>query len=234
MRTVGQYLSSFLGVGLKSQTWLNLLFLLLALPFGIIYFTLIFTGISVGLTLIIVWVGILILALTISMWYGFAALERKMAIGLLRENIPPMSKPETTDQNILQKFFKLLGNSVTWKSLVYLMLKLPIGLISFSAVIALGTTSLALVLMPFIYIWAQTSINLSISTLPIHFNGINTLPEALLASLIGILLGVVSLHLFNGIAWVTGKFAKVMLGNPVPVPPEPIRPAATPLVLPVE
>ncbi len=42
---------------------------------------------------------------------------------------------------------------------------------------------------------------------------IDTLADSLLAFLIGIPLLFISLHVFNGVAWISGKFAKVMLGT---------------------
>jgi hypothetical protein len=54
---------------------------------------------------------------------------------------------------------------------------------------------------------------------------IDTLGEALLASLAGLFLTLISLHIFNGLAWVSGKFARVMLGNFSSTPAAPAGPA---------
>lgn len=37
--------------------------------------------------------------------------------------------------------------------------------------------------------------------------------EASLLCLVGILLVFASLHILNGLAWISGKFARIMLGN---------------------
>ncbi len=53
--------STFFGVIARPQSYINIFYLLLAFPLGIAYFVFLVTGISVGASLIIIWVGIPIL-----------------------------------------------------------------------------------------------------------------------------------------------------------------------------
>jgi hypothetical protein len=46
-----------------------------------------------------------------------------------------------------------------------------------------------------------------------HWTVVDTLPEALIMSLVGIFVLLISMHIFNGLAFISGKFAGVMLGN---------------------
>jgi len=55
---------------------------------------------------------------------------------------------------------------------------------------------------------------------------VDTLGEALLVSLAGVLATLVSMHVLNGLAWVSGKFARVMLGNFSTAPVSPAAPSA--------
>lgn len=55
---------------------------------------------------------------------------------------------------------------------------------------------------------------------------IDTLPEALLACMAGLLITLVSMHILNGLSWVSGKFARVMLGNFSKAPAAPVTPGA--------
>ena len=57
------WLSRIFGVVIEGQTYLNILYLLLAFPLGLFYFIFFVVGFSLGLPLIILWVGFLILAL---------------------------------------------------------------------------------------------------------------------------------------------------------------------------
>jgi hypothetical protein len=45
--------------------------------------------------------------------------------------------------------------------------------------------------------------------------------ELLLLSLIGLVLLPLVLHLFNGLAWLWGRFTRLMLGGPRPAKPRP-------------
>jgi Putative sensor len=63
------------GLMTDSRTYLRILYLLLAFPLGILYFTVIVTGLSVGLGLAIVIVGFLVLILTLLVWLVFARIE---------------------------------------------------------------------------------------------------------------------------------------------------------------
>ena len=47
-----------LGVLTNSQTYKNLAYLLLSFPLGVFYFVFLITGISLGVSLAIIWIGI--------------------------------------------------------------------------------------------------------------------------------------------------------------------------------
>ncbi|MCK5645321.1 MAG: sensor domain-containing protein, partial [Anaerolineales bacterium] len=70
----------FFKVVLSKQAYLNLLYLLAAFPLGIFYFVFLISGLSTGISLVIIWVGIPILLLVGIAWWGLANLERIMAI----------------------------------------------------------------------------------------------------------------------------------------------------------
>jgi hypothetical protein len=202
-----------------------MLYLLLSFPLGIMYFVILITGFAAGIPLIIIWVGLLILLGLFALWIGFVVFERKIAIWLLKVDILPISIPDGTGKTLWQKFKTRAGNPVTWKGLVFLMAKFPIGVLCFTVLVSLLSISLSLFTVPIYYRLFQPVIDLTWSTMPVHLNVIDTLPEAMICSLIGFFLLLISFHIFNGMAILSGKFAKVMLGNfsatqgdqPVPV-----------------
>ena len=57
-------LARFFGVVARRESWLNLLYLALAFPLGLFYFIFLIVCLSVGISLVIIWVGIFILGLT--------------------------------------------------------------------------------------------------------------------------------------------------------------------------
>lgn len=214
MDSLTKGLVTFFGAPLRGQTYLNMVYLLLAFPLGIFYFIYLVVGLSVGLSLTIIWIGLVILAVVFAGWYGLLAFERAMAIHLLHESIPPMAQPAAANAGFWKKFGSLLSNPVTWKGLVYLIAKFPLGIASFTVLVTFLSAGFAMLLAPAYYTYLPT-------TYDITFNGLNyynpwvvdTLAEAIVVSLAGVLVLLVGLQAFNGLAWVSAKFARVMLGN---------------------
>jgi hypothetical protein len=222
-------LSKFFGVVARGQTWLNLLYLLLAFPLGIFYFVFLVTGVSLGIGLAIIWIGVIILAGMFAAWYGLAAFERWMTMGMLRVNIPPMTRQDLSGKTLWQQFTATLGNPVTWKGLLYLLAKFPLGIFSFVLVTTLASVSLVFIATPFYYKFFPPTVDLTFGGAPWTNTWlVDSLTGAIVLCILGILLGFVSLHVFNGLAWVSAQFARVMLGNF-----EPSAPASSAAVVPV-
>lgn len=224
MSTLLKSLGYFFGVIFRGQTYLNALYLLLALPLGIFYFTFLVTGLSLGIGMLLLWIGLLVLVGTFAAWYGLAAFERWLAMVMLREQIPPMAREDLTGKSLLQKLSAMFTNPVTWKALVYLMARFPLGIFSFVVVVTLASVSLALMATPFYYQYAPADVVITWDGVRFFPMVIDTLPEALLVALVGFLAGLVSLHIFNGLAWVSGKFARLMLGSFSTAPAAPAAP----------
>src|SRR5581483_3357929 len=135
-------LRRFAGAPFRLRTYTNLLYLLLAFPLGLAYFIFLAVGLTAGFGLTIVWIGLPILALVFAGSWAFAAFERQAAILLLGADVPPMT-PETLPPPSLdtrtawQRAGDFFANPVTWKGMGFLLLKLPLGLVSFAAVVAL-------------------------------------------------------------------------------------------------
>jgi len=193
--------SRFARVVLQGQTWLNVAYLLLAFPTGLAYFVVLVVGITLGASLAILLIGLAILLATLAAWRAMAALERILARGLLGVPIAPMA--DRRGQPPIEQVKGWLRDPVTWKSLVFVALKFPLGIVSFAAVVGLGGFSLILVFSPLIVLgtsvtvfgWIVTS---SVQALPLTVAGLIAFP--------------LSLHLFNGLGWLWALFARIMLG----------------------
>ncbi|RPI25858.1 MAG: histidine kinase [Chloroflexota bacterium] len=212
MKSMTSFLAKFFGVIVWPQTYLNLIYLLLAFPLGLTYFVLLVTGFSLGVSLLIIWIGLLILPVMFALCWIMAALERQLAIWLLREPVPPMVRPQAEDSATTQGLMAQIGahltNPVTWKSILYLVVKFPLGTISFVVLVFLGALSGALLTAPITFPFVPLQVWFTWNT----YWQIDTLPEALLAFVIGALVTLISLHILNGLAWVSGRFARAMLG----------------------
>jgi hypothetical protein len=198
------------------QAYLNLIYLGAAFPLGVFYFVFLISGISTGISLAIIWVGLPILLLVGVGWWLMARFERFLAIHLLNEDVPPMTQSPIHNADIWTRFKAYLTNPVTWKSVLYLFLKFPLGVATFVILITLVSLTLVFLCMPFTYEFIpdfQSSISFG-PGLPVWH--IDSLSDALLCVVIGLLLWPVTLHITNGLAWVHAKFARMMLSiNPM-------------------
>ncbi|MEN6410696.1 MAG: sensor domain-containing protein [Anaerolineaceae bacterium] len=194
----------FFGVIAQGQTYLNLIYLLLAFPLGLFYFIFLVTGLSLGVGLFILWIGILILVGMFAAWVGLAYFERWQAIKLLHVDIPPMMHKSTHSMNLWEKFKTYISDSGTWKGLLYLFLKFPMGIVSFVVVVTLISLSGGLILTPVLYPYGY-----------VQFGGweLGSMTEAVGVSLLGMLILFASLHVFNGLAYISGQLARVLLGS---------------------
>ena len=204
-----------------SRTYLRILYLFLAFPLGVAYFVFLATGLSVGFSLAVVIVGFPILIVTLLAWMLFARIERELAIHLLGATIRPQSVPDPVKRTAWERLLKTLADPVTWKSLVYVFLEFPFGIVSFTLAITLIAVSLSLILYPVVYVVAtalypQFPVNAEGTMWPnVTINGHfdpNVAAGFLIVSAFGLAFGVASIALLNGIGWLWARFAEVMLG----------------------
>ncbi|HEY7124641.1 MAG TPA: sensor domain-containing protein [Ktedonobacterales bacterium] len=210
----------------KKQTYRNIAYLLLSLPLGTFYFVLLVTGLCVGASTVVVWIGIPVLAVTMLLWRGLGNFERTLAVNLLGMDVLPFSAPPPARLSWMRRMLAYARDPLTWKSLVYLFLEFPFGIFFFTVTVTFLATSLALLLFPVAYLfdnWLVVAYHV-----PAHDFTINIITQnhiqvdghvnfgALLSlipqTLLGIPLGLLSVRLINGMAYGWGQFARLMLG----------------------
>lgn len=127
--------------------------------------------------------------------------ERELVIRLLRVAIPPMARP-TESGGLWARLKAHVRNPVTWKSLLYLFVKFPFGI---AAISVLWTTAIlaAFVAAPVIYPWVDWNIGSW---------EIDTLGEAFILPVPGLLGALILMHVMNGMAYAWARFARLMLG----------------------
>jgi two-component system, OmpR family, phosphate regulon sensor histidine kinase PhoR len=194
------------------QSYKNIGYLLCSFFLGLFYFVLLVPGICLGIGTLIIWLGVPILFVVMWLWWQFAALERSIAISCLGVTIAPMNIAPPRSAGWWQRFQERLSNSMTWKTLAYLLLKFPLGICSFSMtltllVLGLGITAVSLVLgfltAPFY------ALVVSLRDMP---DPQRRLQGYLLLALAGFGSNLLMLHLLNGLAFVAGQLARGLLG----------------------
>lgn len=88
-----------------------------------------FTGLTVGLGGTPFLIGIPIIALTFALAWGFAAFERQLARWWLGADVPPMSGPRPSGRKLWRRARDHVASAVTWKSILYLALQFPAGVV---------------------------------------------------------------------------------------------------------
>jgi len=229
----GSMLGRFFGVVARPRTWLNLLFQVLAFPLGLFYFTFLVTGLSVGLGLVIIWVGIPVLLVVAGAWWLFGAFERVQAKHLLGADVPSPPRAWEAVNGVWGKLKAHFGSAATWKDLFYLVAKLPMGIVSFALLVTLAGILAWLVAFPVASYWDIHLISWG--------NGEGWTPPLWLAILAvpGAILDVfLSLHIVNGWGWVCARWAELLFGAPpqlaapaVPAPPATTAPPMAPAAL---
>jgi len=186
----------------------NLVYLLLALPLGILYFVILVTGYALGAGLIITLVGIPILVTMIFVTYLLGDLDRAMTSKLLGVKIAkPEAKP-AKDDSARSILVTQLRSLEFWKEFIYLLLKMPLCVIAFTVTIVLIALSLGLIAAPFILTYVPEA-----QMMLWHGFVVDTMQEALVTSVVGLILGVISVLLINGFANALGFISVWALGK---------------------
>ncbi len=194
------------------QSYKNIGYLLLSFFLGLGYFVILVTGITLGISTLMIWIGVPILFGMLVLWWQFAAFERALAMRWLRISIAPLSIGPPTPGGWWQRFQERLSNRMTWKVLAFLLLKFPVSLCCFILAVTLLCLSLSLTVVGLV---------LGLITAPFYALGVAILdaqnPRLRLKRYLGISmsafgLNLVSFHLLNGLAWLQGQLARGLLG----------------------
>ena len=199
-------MSEFFGVIAKPQSYRNILYLLLGLPLGTLYFTVLVTAGSVGLSMLVV--ALLGIPILLGAWYvirGFMGLERGLAVGLLDVEIAPLPAAPHVTGGLWQRFKMLWADGPSWKGIVYLLLRFPVGIATFTLAVTLVSTSLGLAFAP-TYAWVEDEQTWGSWTF-------DPFPWSFAVVPVGIVLVFVSFHVMNAVADLCGRWARASLGG---------------------
>ncbi len=199
-------LGRIFGVYGDPRTWRALLFMLLSLVTGIVYFTWAVTGLSLSLSFLILVIGVPFAILFLLSVRGLAWLEAWLVGALLGVGIESRPLFPSAAVNWLQRSKALLADKRTWLALLYLVLQMPLGVIYFTLAVTLLAVSLVLMAAPFLQVW------LHFPVINIDNRAIFLPPEALaLMGIGGLTLLTATMHLIRGVGDLHGRYAKALL-----------------------
>ncbi|MFB6128295.1 MAG: sensor domain-containing protein [Halorhabdus sp.] len=194
-----------LGIVLHPGPYKRLAYHALGFPLGVVSLLGVVIGVSLGLTLSVLLVGIAILAGTVVFVRGVASVERRLARAFL--DVPIQSPPEpdaSPASEPIDHVRTVCTDEQTWRSCVFVLARFPVGMVQFTVAVTLTALSLALV------------------TAPLHYDGVrilqfgpwwhlDSLSEALLAVPVGVLLWAFSLHVFDLLGTAMARFTRRLL-----------------------
>lgn len=199
-------------VVLNKQSYTNMLYLFLSFFLGTGYFVVLVTGICLGIGTLIVWIGVPILFALVWFWWQMAAFERFLAIEMLHVQIAPMAVNGPESAGLWQSFQVRLGNPMTWKMLLYLLLKFPLGICCFVFALVLPFLSLALTLVGLVLGLLSAPFYALALALSDTRNPRQRLHRYLFLALTAFGLNSASFYLLNGLAYLQGQIARSLLG----------------------
>jgi Putative sensor len=179
----------------EARTYRHFLYELISFPFGLATFVIMLDGLAVGVGTAIILIGFVILALTLALGRVFAHIERAFAGSLIEATFTPRPAP------VSKKLATRLTDQRSWFTAAYFILRFPLVVMGFAASMLLLASTVA-VAAPLLY---------HVIPYTLGFERVNSSEEALLVSLAGCVLFLLSAHIVNGIAAVSRSMASAML-----------------------
>ncbi len=144
-------LAAYYRPAVEARTWKATAALLLGLPFGIAWFTIVVTGLSVSAGLMITFVGLPLLMLVVGFGRVIGVVERARVRGLLGADLPPFPQPAAppgAPDRFWGKVRRRLGDGAGWRGVVYALIALPLGILWFTMTVVLWSVSVSTALFP--------------------------------------------------------------------------------------
>ena len=199
-------LGKFFGVLADPLAYSSLFYMILSLATGIFYFTWAITGLSVSLGLCILIFGLPIAVLFISTVRALALVEGKLIEAMLGVRMPRRPLYANRGRPFIERIKSMFTDPRTWSTLLYMILKLPLGIIYFVFAIVGLSISLALAVSPItkaMFNWGMVNINDHAYAPPLWME-----PFTLV---LGVVLLCLTLHMARGIGHLQGNLAKHFL-----------------------
>jgi len=186
------------------DAWSAVLYMLVALPLGVVWFTWAIVGGAVSGSLLILVIGIPLALIYLASIRAIALLDGRIVETLLGERMPRRARAtDLTGGGVFARVKFWLGDRRTWTSIAYLIAMLPLGIVYCVLAVVGLSVSASLTFSP---LWLA----IATATAPAQPPGwiwLLSLP----AVFAGICLLLAVLHAARGIGALQGRFAKAML-----------------------
>lgn len=188
--------------------WGSLAYLVMNLPIGIAGFVFIVTTVSVGVSTVIIWVGLGVLALAVLVWRGAARLERLRVHAMLGTYVADPYRPLPGSGS--GRWFARFKDPATWKDMAYFVLLLPIGIAEFTISVVTWSVGAYLALLPLYWTFVPDDWHMVMWNNQVFDpeSWVGTLPLAA----VGVLVLALSIAITKGLGTLHARYARAMLG----------------------
>ena len=196
-----------LAVYIDPRTWGALLFTLLSLVTGAVYFTWAVAGLSLSLALLVLIIGAPFAFLFLLSVQGLAQVEASLVNALLGVRIQARPVLWQPDPKWPRRLTALAKDGRTWSAMLYLVLQLPLGVIHFSLDTFMLAFSLGVMALPFAFMFGNPVIMpAGPETLALRAS------VSAVTELAGFLMLTASLHVIRALGRFHGRYAQGLLG----------------------
>jgi len=200
------FLARFFGIYIEPKAWGALLYMIISLLTGIVFFTWTVTGITFSISFALFIFGLPFVAFFLLSIRGLALVEGRIVEALLGVRMP--RRPLFFSKNLhwRERLRNHLTDKYTWLVSAYMLLMLPLGILYFTLFLVLITFSALMIASPILELF------FGLPLMTINGVGYFTPPELFpLIALAGLLLMTASMHLAKFIGKLHGIFAKALL-----------------------
>jgi uncharacterized membrane protein len=196
----------FFGVIGDPAAWGALFYMLLSLATGVLYFTVVVTGLSLTFGLMILVIGVPVALLFIGAVRAISLAEGRMVEGLLGVRMPRRPRTIGTQGGLWERIKSWFADYRTWTTMLYMLLQLPLGIVYFTLVTVSLAVSLALFAAPIVQVVFNTPVARSLDYA--YYIEWWAMPLFMVAGVLGFF---VSLWMSKGVGYLHGLWAKVLL-----------------------
>src|SRR5690606_19341254 len=146
------------GVVRDPDAWAAIVYMLLALPLGIAWFTwTVAAGVTSGSLLVLI-IGIPLVLAFLPSIRRIAPLDGRLVETLLAERTPrrAWAGRGDADDGLMSRLKYWVSDRRTWTSIVYLLTMLPLGITYFTVAVTLGAIGLGFIAAPFVLLVAAS------------------------------------------------------------------------------
>jgi hypothetical protein len=136
------------GVFADGRVWTSLVYMLLSLGTGIVYFTIVVTGLSTAGGMLVLIIGIPLLMGVLGIVRAMALFEGRLVEVLLGTRMPRRLRPTPPGMGFFQRMVFWLKDGRTWASMVYMLLMLPLGVAYFTIAVTGLSVGISLATVP--------------------------------------------------------------------------------------